>query len=377
MNSDSKDILLKCIKTGGRVPEPLVNVKKLLESAKMELYTPICCNRIRALDLVDEFHIFQDGKSKGNLIMDLTGLEKCKQVIGGYIGEEECEKELADFQSLQNYATCLNNILYAIRKNNNKKLRELCREVQDLKETVLADSDISKELFIEELRHRKRFLKNWSLLKRVSSMCRLTSLFSVKLRAVPILVKTAWSLSGVEQPPFYNGGVYYEALIRFQVNHPRCRKPKRLKRDDLKKFVFLGVKAFGEEYQKNRRRSKIHSCEEIEWIYKRTNAVMKAIGFLTPAELIQLFPITKDFDGGKFGSKDYFWTIDKTKPLPRDKPIGTEQDVADLLWDYVNKDTELLFLNWDSSVMDLKTYCGEDAPYENYHGRRLKELEPR
>lgn len=376
MNSDSKDILLKCIKTGSRVPEPSTSIRKLLESYKMELYTPICCNRIRALDLVDGFHIFQDSKSRGNLIMDFIGLEKCKQVIGGYIGEEECEKELIYFQSLRDYATCLNNTLYAIRKNSNKKLRELCREVQDLRETVLADSDITQELFIEELRYRKRF-KSWNLLNRVSTMCHLTSLFSVKLSAVPILVKTAWNYSGVEQPSFYNGGKYYEALIRFQVDHPRYGTPKRLKRDDLKKLIFLGVKAFGGEYQKNHQRSKIHSCEEIEWIYKRTNAVIKAIGLLTPKELVQLFPITKDFDGGKLGCKDYFWTADKIKAHSEDKPIGTKQDVADLLWDYVNKDTEWFFLNWDSSVMDLKTYCGEDAPYENYHGRRLKELEPR
>lgn len=371
MNSDSRDLLLDRIKNGGRVPEPLIHVRRLLESAKMELYTPICCNRIRAAGIVDGVHIFQDSKLKGNLIMDIIGMKKCEALIGGYIGEEEYEKELADFQNLRDYATCLNNTLYAIRRNNKKKLRELQQEVRDLNGSGL--TEIDPELFVEELKYRKRVWHN-CILKRLSVTWSLMHQFSVEFWYIPFLIKTAWNYSGLEEPQFYYGGSYYEALIRFQVEHPRYAVPKHLKRDDLKRYIFLGVKAFGGEYLKHRHSSKIKSYEEIEWLYKNTNAVMKAIGLLTPEELVQLFPITKDFDGVKYGCKDYFWTMDKIKVLPQGKPIGTEQDVADLLWDYVNKDTEWFFLNWDSSIMDLKTYCGEDGPYENYHGRRLKEI---
>lgn len=373
MSSDSKDILLEHIKNGSRVPDPVIDIKKLLDSAKVELYTPICCNRIRESEFFDGIHIFQDSKSNGNLIMDFIGLNKCKTIIEGYIGEEECEKELMYFQKLQDYATSLNNTLYAIRRNNNKELRELRQEVRDLQESELADCDITQELFIEELKYRKRFWNRWRLLKRMSFTWQLMSQFSVKFRGIPFLIRMAWRFSGIEEQ-LYNGGSYYNALIRFQVEYPKYKKPEYLKRDNLKKFIFLGVKAFGGEYLKNRNRSRIKSCEEIEWLYKGTNAVMRAIGLLTPAELVQLFPITKDFDSGKYGSKDYFWTMDKIKALPQDKPIGNEQNVADLLWDYVNKDTEWFFLNWDSSVIDLKTYCEKEEPYENYHGRRLKEL---
>ena len=372
MNLDNTEILTECIKNGNKVQEPLIDMKGFLNSAKLSLYAPICYNRIEVAGLIDGIHIFNDNKSNKNIILDATGFKKCQAIIEGYIGPEQYKKELDYFQSLSDYARCLNNTLYILRNSSNKKLREMHQEVQDLKGEE--DFYIDPSLFIAELKHRGQFLNKLKLIKRLPLTFHLISQFRVKPKDLPVLVKMAWRLSGNDEPE-YDGGAYYEALKRFQVNHTKHKRPEHLNRDDLKKYIFLGTKAYGKEYFMNRHRSKFHSCEEIEWIYNETNEIMKAIGLLTPEELLQLFPVTKDFDSGKLGTKDYFWTMEKIKALPQDKPIGTEQKVAEVLWDYVNKSTEYFFLNWHDSLCDLRDFCAKEEPLERFRKSFFKDLE--
>lgn len=372
MNLDNTEILMECIKNGSKVQEPVIDMKGFLNSAKLSLYAPICYNRINVAGLIDGIHVFNDNKSDKNIILDATGFKKCQKIIEGYIGPEQYEKEVDYFQSLSDYVRCLNNTLYILRNSSNKRLRELHQEVQDLKREEYFYIDPS--LFIAELKHRRQFLNKLQLIKRLPLTFHLIAQFRVKPKDFPVLIKTAWRLSGNDEPQ-YDGGDYYKALKRFQVNHLKCKRPERLNRDDLKKYVFLGIKAYGKEYFKIHHRSKFHSCEEIEWIYNETNEIMKAIGLLTPEELLQLFPVTKDFDSGKFGTKDYFWTMEKIKALPQDKPIGTEQNVAEVLWDYVNKSTEYLFLNWHDSLYDLRDFCVKEEPLERYHKSHFKGIE--
>lgn len=101
---------------------------------------------------------------------------------------------------------------------------------------------------------------------------------------------------------------------------------------------------------------------------------MTAIGLLTPRELMQLFPVKKDYGGEKGGYKDYFWVMEKLGELPQDKPIGSPQDVADLLWDYVNPDTEYFLMMWIHSIDDLSTYCNNHKPFKVFYSRRDKEV---
>lgn len=372
MNLDNTEILTECIEKGSKVQEPLIDMKGFLNSAKLSLYAPICYNRIEVAGLIDGIHVFNDDKSNKNIILDATGFKKCQAIIEGYIGPEQYKKELDYFQSLSDYVRCLNNTLYILRNSSNKRLCELHQEVQDLKREE--DFYIDPSLFIAELKHRRQFLNKLQLIKRLPLTLHLISQFRVKPKDFLVLVKMAWRLSGNDEPE-YAGGAYYEALKRFQVNHPKYKWPERLNRDDLKKYIFLGTKAYGKEYFMNRHRSKFHSCEEIEWVYNETNEIMKAIGLLTPEELLQLFPVTKDFDSGKFGSKDYFWAMEKIKALPKDKPIGTEQNVAEVLWDYVNESTEYFFLNWHDSLCDLRAFCDKGEPLERYRKSLFKDLE--
>ena len=95
------------------------------------------------------------------------------------------------------------------------------------------------------------------------------------------------------------------------------------------------------------------SCLEIECRYQELKQVMETIGRLTPMELLRLYPVTKEYDGKRWGEKDYFYTMDRLRYLPADKPIGDAHDVACLLWDYQNWDLTELLLQWQNVLGDF------------------------
>ena len=99
---------------------------------------------------------------------------------------------------------------------------------------------------------------------------------------------------------------------------------------------------------------------------------METIGRLTPMELLRMYPVTKEYDGEKWGTKDYFYTMDKLKKLPANKPIGDAQDVACLLWDYQNWDLTFLFLQWQNVLGDLHIYCNDSGPQDEFDERLQK-----
>jgi hypothetical protein len=76
--------------------------------------------------------------------------------------------------------------------------------------------------------------------------------------------------------------------------------------------------------------------------FSMIDIVNKGIAMLTPSELMQIFPVKKDFDGGKYGTKDYFFTMQELNKLGLDKRIG--ENVHDVLWDYQNNDIEMFLL---------------------------------
>lgn len=61
------------------------------------------------------------------------------------------------------------------------------------------------------------------------------------------------------------------------------------------------------------------------------------IGRIKLNNLIKIFPIDKEYDGDKWGCKDYFFTMNVLKGKGLDNAVGRD-GVFDLMWDYENKD---------------------------------------
>lgn len=98
-------------------------------------------------------------------------------------------------------------------------------------------------------------------------------------------------------------------------------------RQTIKKVVFYGVKYINTSSRIN----------EYELLMRRLDTIcyIKYIaGALTPADLLQIFPVEKVYNGEKHQVKDYFSTMDKLRQHGLNKPMGKE--VTSIFWDYRN-----------------------------------------
>lgn len=56
------------------------------------------------------------------------------------------------------------------------------------------------------------------------------------------------------------------------------------------------------------------------------DAIICAIGKLTPRQMMDLFPIKKEYDGERFGCKDYFYTRKSVEKYALDRKIENAVD---------------------------------------------------
>ena len=92
-------------------------------------------------------------------------------------------------------------------------------------------------------------------------------------------------------------------------------------------------------------REKEHSVPVSEWF-----AVLKLISRQTPRQFMRIFPVSKEYDGRRWQSKDYFTTMEMIERIGMDTPIG---NAFEFLWDYVNLHTRT-FLAAFICAVDLK-----------------------
>lgn len=79
-------------------------------------------------------------------------------------------------------------------------------------------------------------------------------------------------------------------------------------------------------------------------------AVLGMMGALTPRQFVELFPIEKVYDGKRWGTKDFFSTVQMINEHGWDTPIG---DAFEFLWDYDNRNTREFAVNYMSAVDDV------------------------
>lgn len=87
--------------------------------------------------------------------------------------------------------------------------------------------------------------------------------------------------------------------------------------------------------------------------------VVELVGQLTPRELLQIFPVEKVYNGERWETKDYFFTMDVLRKHGLDKPLGA--DVCDVLWDYTNTHVRLFNVAMMNAVDALRRMAGQDT----------------
>ena len=133
--------------------------------------------------------------------------------------------------------------------------------------------------------------------------------------------------------------------------------------DDLMKVAFIGVKwiiAYKNlRYWNNRVLNRVESLEEKNLMYQILDNLFKIIGHIRLKNLIITFPIEKEYDGDKWGCKDYFYTMNVLKKNNLENAVGRDE-VFNLLWDYVNNDLRTVAVEYMNCISALhKEQTGE------------------
>jgi len=137
----------------------------------------------------------------------------------------------------------------------------------------------------------------------------------------------------------------YSRLLEQYRNNPADAKAT------IKKLVFLGVKRIITRHE-----PEIITKELADLYFQNMQVIMGAMALLMPKEFMQMFPITKDYDGHKYQFKDYFYTRNYVNQLPQDEPIGDK--IHDFLWEYSNHDITEFMVKLMETVSNLRRLEG-------------------
>lgn len=137
-----------------------------------------------------------------------------------------------------------------------------------------------------------------------------------------------------------------------------CRMLQKMLEEEqsfgIKQFVFLSLRA-----RKEREKPETFTEAKEEFLYYET--LMAMIGTLTPVEMEQVFPITKQYDGDKYECKDYFFTKNLLRQLPPDRPIKESMEVMEFLWDYQNPDIRHFVIGMTCTISALQALQGKET----------------
>lgn len=128
----------------------------------------------------------------------------------------------------------------------------------------------------------------------------------------------------------------------------------------LERAIFYGVKYLG-------RAEKYTTIDDLERRYSISEAIMALIAIVTPRKFVEIFPITKKYDGKRWGTKDYFYTVEMINKHGWDKPIGETDEVAfDFLWDYQNWEINIFLVEHMSLISDMRRAQGQPGLMEQW-----------
>ena len=150
-----------------------------------------------------------------------------------------------------------------------------------------------------------------------------------------------------------------------KVNIKENKTIQDLSQYELAKIGLSGVKYLCSLRNVNRENKRLgtgykESLEESRIKFQVIDYIFTVIGCITLSNFVTTFPITKEYDGAKWETKDYFYTMDVLSKMDWDKPIGRD-NMFDFLWDYVNDDLRNVcveYMNAMSAVYRSQTGKG-------------------
>lgn len=166
---------------------------------------------------------------------------------------------------------------------------------------------------------------------------------------------------------------YGEALNRFFEKHPLLVREETTFQEyhdrhpeEFSRLVYLTIKFTQKWIRENGRNKGVLKRQEVEQRYSILSNTVYALSALTPRELIQQYPITKTYDGKRWGVKDYFYTMQQLADLDMDKPIAEQSDVLEIFMEYQNPDMDFLVIESMSALSDIRRLEGSPGIMEEF-----------
>ena len=128
-----------------------------------------------------------------------------------------------------------------------------------------------------------------------------------------------------------------------------------------KQLLFFGVNFFNRSY----RNLENSDQETLGAALSISDFLLRIMGSLTPRELITVFPIAKTYDGAKYETKDYFYTMEQLHEIGLDHPI-THDKAFILCMDFQNIALNFFAVNKMGIVDQIRSLQGEMGVMESF-----------
>ena len=160
---------------------------------------------------------------------------------------------------------------------------------------------------------------------------------------------------------------YHNSVLR-AIEKNKGIKIADYPQDDLMKISLAGIKYIVSIHEIRRENARVgtdyvRTLEEAQTAFQLIDAIFTVCGYLTLKNFVTTFPITKDYDGAKWETKDYFYTMEVLSKMNWDAPIGRDE-LSELLWDYMNADLRHAYLEFTTAM---------SAIYRSQTGKGLAE----
>ena len=149
---------------------------------------------------------------------------------------------------------------------------------------------------------------------------------------------------------------YHNAIYK-AISENKGKEIADYPQEDLMKIAFSGIKYINSVREIRRENERVgtdyrQSLEESQAIFNLIDAIFTVMGYIKLKNLVITFPVTKSFDGDKWGCKDYFYTMDVLSKMDWDKPVGRD-NISELLWDYQNDDLREAYVEFMCATSDI------------------------
>lgn len=335
------------------VDDSMYELDKILGCFNMEVYGKMCSGRI-----VDEAGIdFRDimiNPDNLHILLSYRGIERCKSILSSFLNDEQLETVVQTAREHQAYILSQNNLLWLFRSRSRGQLSEMQAE-------AVSHGIEDEQIYINaEIRSRRLPNKMRIILKEsLSDLC-VCLKYQGLLRSIK---KSVRNLNAKKK----RGEISVASSDRpaiIQKNFRKYQKMYKYRKDKnvLKRLVYYGILS----YENNSRETVdgLMSCSQIEKEYSDMSNIIQAAAELTPQEFLTVFSITKEYDGNRYGTKDYFYTAEALKTFDMDRKIG--ERIIEFFEEFYGTHVFEFWFNYFSCINDYSVHCGIKEPADSY-----------